>query len=161
MARTKIGYFLPANENIYAVIRRHLPDGCELVTLPGNARGVELELVRDLDFLIAVKITAEMIRSASRLRLIQLPGVGYDQVDLAAAAEAGIPVAVSVAGSSEAVAEHTMLLMLAVSRRLVELCNSTRAGQWLMWDRRTSSYSLHGKMLGLVGFGRIGQQVAK
>jgi phosphoglycerate dehydrogenase-like enzyme len=94
------------------------------------------------------------------LRLVQLPGVGYDQVNLKVASEAGIPVALSLGGSSDAVAEHTLLLMLAVSRRLVELANSLRSGKWLMWDRRTCCYGLHGKTLGIIGLGRIGREVA-
>jgi phosphoglycerate dehydrogenase-like enzyme len=117
--------------------------------------------MRTLDFLIAVRVTARMVENAPRLRFIQLPGVGYDKVDLAAVARAGIPVAMSFAGSSEAVAEHTMLLLLAVSRRVVELCNSVRAGQWLMWERRTCSHNLLGKALGLIGCGRTGQEVAR
>src|SRR3984893_9281141 len=156
----RIGYFLRANESVYQVVRDALPDGMQLVTLVGRDAGEEIERVRDLDFLISVKASEEMIRSASNLRLIQLPGVGYDQVNLKAASQAGIPVALSLGGSSDAVAEHTLLLMLAVSRRLVELANSMRAGKWLMWDRRTSSHGLQGKTLGIIGMGLIGQEVA-
>ena len=101
-----------------------------------------------------------MIENAGQLRLLQLPGVGLDQVDLNAAALARIPVALSLAGSSEAVAEQTMLLMLAVCRRLVELANSVRDGKWLMWERRSVSYGLFGKTLGIIGLGRIGRDVA-
>jgi phosphoglycerate dehydrogenase-like enzyme len=142
------------------VVEDDLPDGMRLVTLAGRDTQEEIERVRDLDFLISVKASEEMIRAASRLRLIQLPGVGYDQVNLKAASQVGIPVALSLGGSSEAVAEHTLMLMLAVSRRLVELANSLRSGKWLMWDRRTCSYGLHGKMLGIIGMGRIGREVA-
>jgi phosphoglycerate dehydrogenase-like enzyme len=156
----KVGYFLRANEGVYQVVRDALPDGMQLVTLVGRDPGEEIDRVRDLDFLVSVKASEEMIRSASHLRLIQLPGVGYDQVNLNAASHAGIPVALSLGGSSDAVAEHTLLLMLAVSRRLVELANSMRAGKWLMWDRRTSSYGLQGKTLGIIGMGRIGREVA-
>src|SRR6266571_318001 len=111
----RVGYFLRANEDVYRVVRDALPDGMELVTLAGKAPREEVERVRDLDFLISVKASGELIRSASRLKLLQLPGVGYDQVDLDAAALAGIPVALALDGSSPAVAEHTLLLMLAVS----------------------------------------------
>jgi phosphoglycerate dehydrogenase-like enzyme len=156
----KVGYFLRANEGVYEVVRGALPDGMQLVTLAGRDPAEEIERVRDVDFLIGVKVSEEMIRTAGRLRLIQLPGVGYDQVNLNAASQAGIPVALALGGSSDAVAEHTLLLMLAVSRRLVELANSMRAGKWLMWDRRTCSYGLQGKTLGIIGMGRIGREVA-
>ncbi len=155
-----VGYFLRANEAVYGVIRSALPEDMELVTLRGKNPQEEVDSIRDLDFVIAVKVTEEMIRAAQKLRLIQLPGVGYDQVNLEAAAGKKIPVAVSAIGSSEAVAEHAMLLMLAVSRRLVEMAGSLRDGKWWMWERRTSCYGLFGKMLGIIGMGRIGQEVA-
>jgi phosphoglycerate dehydrogenase-like enzyme len=156
----QVGYFLPANERVYEVIRSTLPADMRLVTLTRKGPQEEIDLVRELDFLIAVKAPEEMIRAAIRLRLLQLPGVGHDQVNLEAAARAGIPVAVSVSGSSDAVAEHAMLLMLAVCRRLVEMANSLRAGKWWMWERRTQSYGLSGKTLGVIGMGRIGREVA-
>lgn len=155
-----VGYFLRANESVYGVIRSALPDDMSLVTIAGADPREEIDSIRDLDFVIAVKMTAEMIQAARRLRLIQLPGVGYDQVDLEAAVAKGVPVAVSASGSAEAVAEHAMMLMLAVSRRLVEMAGSLREGKWWMWERRTSCYGLFGKTLGVVGMGRIGQAVA-
>src|SRR5262249_17739957 len=60
----------------------------------------------------------------------------------------------------DAVAEHALLLMLAVSRRLCEMTASLRAGKWWMWERRTVSYGLAGKRLGIIGMGRIGRDVA-
>lgn len=156
----QVGYFLPATESVYSVIRSALPDHLKLV-IPARRNPQDLiECVRDLDFLIAVKVSEDMIRNAPKLRLIQLPGVGYDQVNLAAAARAGIPVSVSAVGTSDVVAEHTLMLILATCRRLVELSNSLRTGKWWMWDRRTVSYGLSGKTLGIVGMGRIGREVA-
>ena len=156
----KVGYFLPANEAVYGVIRSALPEGMCLVTLTGEDPREEVDAIRDLDFLVSVKATEEMIDAAQKLRLLQLPGVGYDQVNLKAAARKGIPIAVAASGSSDAVAEHAMLLMLAVSRRLVELASSLRCGKWWMWERRTVSRGLFGKTLGVIGMGRIGQEVA-
>jgi phosphoglycerate dehydrogenase-like enzyme len=156
----KAGYFLRANESVYEVIRSYLPAGMQLVTLQSKDPREEIDRIRELDFLISVRATREMIENAGKLRLLQLPGVGLDQIDLDAAALARIPVALSLAGSSEAVAEQAMLLMLAVCRRLVELANSVREGKWLMWERRTVSYGLFGKTLGIIGLGRIGRDVA-
>ena len=156
----KAGYFLRANESVYEVVRSYLPAGMQLVTLQNKDPQEEIDRIRELDFLISVRATREMIENAGKLRLLQLPGVGLDQVDLYAAARARIPVALSLAGSSEAVAEQAMLLMLAVCRRLVELANSVREGKWLMWERRTVSYGLFGKTLGIIGLGRIGRDVA-
>ncbi len=155
----RVGYFIRANEAIYNFIRRNLPAGCELVTLaPGTT---PIELLPDLDILIAGHVSRQMISVATRLKLIMTPGCGSDGVDLLAAQESSIPVAITNVGNTDEVAEHTLMLMLAVSRRLTELDASLRQGKWLMWDRRLQSFSLAGKTLGLVGFGRIGQAVAE
>jgi phosphoglycerate dehydrogenase-like enzyme len=156
----KVGFFLRANEDVYGVIRSALPEDMSLITLAGSDPQEEVERIRDLDFLISVRATREMIRAARKLRFLQLPGVGQDQVDLEAAALAGIPVALCAVGVSDTVSEHTMMLMLAVAKRVVELSNSLREGKWLMWERRMSCYNLKGKTLGIIGMGRIGKEVA-
>lgn len=155
----KVGYFLKAHDGIYSAVRGGLPPSCELVTLADGR--TPLEAVRDLDVLIAHRVTREMIDAAPRLRLIMTPGVGYDGVDLDAAEERGIPIATTVCGNTTEVAEFTLLLMLAVSRRLVELDAALRQGEWMMWARRLQCRNLSGRTLGLVGFGRIGQAVAR
>ena len=86
----KVGYFLPAGESVYGVIRGALPEDMRLVTLAGKDPQEEIDAIGDLDFLIAVKATTEMIGAAQKLRLLQLPGVGYDQVNLEAAARKGM-----------------------------------------------------------------------
>ncbi len=154
----KVGYYNPAGEDVVAVIRQALPANCDLVTLPAGADPVER--TRDLDFLIAGKVTRAMMEAAPRLKLIMTPGVGYDGIDLEAAAERDLPVAVTVCGNTDEVAEFALLLMLAVSRRLTELDAGLKQGRWMMWDRRLQSRNLKGKTLGLLGYGRIGQAVA-
>jgi phosphoglycerate dehydrogenase-like enzyme len=154
-----VGYWLPATEEVFDVIRGSLPAGCELVT-PGGGRLLE-QVAPNLDFLIAGKVAAEVVGRASRLKLIMSPGAGTDGISLEAAAAAGIPVAATVCGNIDEVAEHTILLMLAVSRKLPELDASIRAGSWLMWSRRLESHTLAGKALGIVGLGRIGTAVAR
>jgi glyoxylate reductase len=157
--RHRVGFFLPAPAEVCAIVARHLPPDCDLVVPP---RGADLAAAAaELDFLITGKAPAALVHAAPRLRLIQTPGVGYDQIDLAAAAAAGVSVAVCLRGCAECVAEFTLLLMLAVSRRLVELHNALRDGRWLMWERRLVSHNLQGRSLGLVGMGRIGRCVAE
>lgn len=154
--KTTVGYFQNAHEGVYSAIREALPAGCELVTPPDCAKRIG-----ELDVLIAGKVTREMIAAAQRVRLIQTPGVGYDGIDVEAAFERGVPVAYTICGNTDEVAEHTLLLMLAVSRRLVELDQALRAGRWMMWERRIESRNLAGKILGIVGLGRIGRAVAR
>jgi len=153
----KVGYFLKANEGIYNVLRRNMPAELELVTL---SQGSIDDLLPEVDFLIAGKVTPEMFAVARRLRLVQAPGAGTDGIDLEAAAMRGVPVAITVCGIADEVAELTFALILAVDRRLVELDRELRRGNWLMWDRRMVSRTLAGRTLGIVGMGRIGREVA-
>jgi phosphoglycerate dehydrogenase-like enzyme len=143
---------MKANEDVYGAIRAALSPVCDL-DAPAASIG-------NADFVIAGKVTAAMIDEAPNLKLILTPGIGTDGVDLAAAARRDIPVACTVCGNVTEVAEHTLMLMLAVSRRLTELDAALRDGRWLMWDRRMQSRNLAGRTLGIVGFGRIGQEVA-
>jgi phosphoglycerate dehydrogenase-like enzyme len=154
----RVGYFLPATEEVYEAIRATLPPGWSLVTLAKGQRPADA--AQDLDFLIAGKASRELISAAPRLRFLMTPGLGHEGIDLEAAAERGVPVAITVPGNVVEVAEHTILLMLAVSRRLIELDAALRKGEWLMWNRRLQSFNLAGRMLGLVGLGRIGREVA-
>lgn len=155
----RVGYFMPAIEEVYQAIRERLPQNFTLVTLSQGQRPADA--AADLDFLITGKAPRDLFAAAPNLKFVMTPGLGYEGIDLAAAAERGIPVAITVPGNVVEVAEHTMLLMLAVSRRLVELDVSLRQGQWLMWSRRLQSFNLVGRMLGLVGLGRIGREVAR
>jgi phosphoglycerate dehydrogenase-like enzyme len=154
-----VGYFLKATTDVYRVIGEALPDFCRLVTLSPDESPVAA--IPAVQFLIAGKVTRQMIEAAPSLRLIQTPGAGYDGIDLEAAADFGVPVACTTCGNTDEVAEHTIMLMLAVSRRLVELDSALRQGRWLMWDRRVNSRNLAERTLGLIGFGRIGQAVAR
>ena len=102
-----------------------------------------------------------VIAAAPRLKLIQHQGVGYDNVDVAAATEAGVPVGLTPEGTSIPVAEHVILLILSLYRNLLLANRTLRQGQWLQWELRPRSYDLRGKRLGIVGLGRIGREVAQ
>ena len=148
-------------ETIYEIMRSVMPDEFRLQTLATGNRGEVLKQLEDAEFVIAVNMDAELIAAAPRLKLIQLSGVGFDGVDLEAARRAGIPVAQTVEGTILGVAEHTLLLILGLYKRLVLLDASMRRGEWLVWQHRHHSYTLAGKTVGIVGLGRIGREVAK
>lgn len=135
--------------------------GCEITSNPGGTLSEQalLPLVADADAMIAgvEPITARVLEAAPRLRLIARRGVGYDTVDIAAATARGIAVAITAGALTDAVADHTMALLLAVSRRVPELDRLVKAGGW----DRIPSVDVSGKTLGLVGFGAIGRAVAK
>lgn len=107
----------------------------------------------------ATKLTAELIERAGRLKAIGRAGTGIDNVDVEAATKRGIVVANAPESNSVAAAEHTIALMLALCRNVPQAHGSLVGGQWER-DRFGGS-ELHGKTLGVLGFGRIGQLVAR
>jgi D-3-phosphoglycerate dehydrogenase len=107
----------------------------------------------------ATQMTAELIDRAERLKVIGRAGTGVDNVDIAAATRRGIIVANAPESNSVAAAEHTMALALALFRNVPQAHGSLVDGRW---DRgKFKGAELYGKTLGVIGFGRIGQLVAK
>src|SRR5262249_33147103 len=99
---------------------------------------------------------------ASRLRLVQVLSAGYDRVNIAGARAARIPICSNGGANSVAVAEHTIMLILAVYRKLVTFHPNVAAGRWHRGIARTVDIlELEGKTVGLVGMGNVGQQVAR
>ena len=107
----------------------------------------------------ATKITPELIERAGRLKVIGRAGTGVDNVDMAAATKRGIIVANAPESNSVAAAEHTLALALALCRNVPQAHGSLVAGEWAR--SRYGGNELYGKTLGVIGFGRIGQLVAK
>jgi D-3-phosphoglycerate dehydrogenase / 2-oxoglutarate reductase len=107
----------------------------------------------------ATQMTAELIDRAERLKVIGRAGTGVDNVDIAAATRRGIIVANAPESNSVAAAEHTLALALALFRNVPQAHGSLVDGRW---DRgKFKGAELYGKTLGVIGFGRIGQLVAK
>jgi phosphoglycerate dehydrogenase-like enzyme len=151
---------------VRAIIAENLPPGWTLLTpSPDRASaggGFESELAR-CDFILVADhpVSAAHIAAAPRLKMIQHQGVGYERIDLEACLARGIPVALTPEGTSIGVAEHTILLILALYKQLVTAATGVREGRWLQWALRGRSFELCGKTLGLIGFGRIGREVAR
>ncbi|GIW94328.1 MAG: D-3-phosphoglycerate dehydrogenase [Pirellulaceae bacterium] len=106
-----------------------------------------------------VKITADVLEGNRRLKVIVRAGVGTDNIDKTAATRLGIIVMNTPAGNTISTAEHTFALMLAMSRNIAPAYQSLCQGKW---DRKSfMGVQLAGKTLGVIGLGRIGQEVAK
>jgi phosphoglycerate dehydrogenase-like enzyme len=148
-------------EEVASIIRGQMPEGWRLTTpAPGGNFAAGL---RECDFILVAdhEVKAEHIAAAPRLRMIQHQGVGYERIDLEACRARGIPVALTPEGTSIGVAEHTLLLILALYKQLIKAVSGVRAGKWMQWELRGDSFELYGKTLGLVGMGRIGREVAE
>jgi len=120
-----------------------------------------LTTIADYDAIVvrsATQVTAEVINHGLRLKVIARAGAGLDNVDVATAQARGIQVVNSPDANTVAVAEHTMGLLLSLARRLPRADSSLKEGKWE--KKKFIGTGLAGKTLGIVGFGRIGREVA-
>ena len=100
-------------------------------------------------------------RAAPRLKLVQLLSAGYDDVDIEAARRAKVPVANNGGANAISVAEHALMLMLTVSRRVIWQHRNVAGGRWRGNGPAPRMYELYDKTLGIVGLGTIGKKVAR
>jgi phosphoglycerate dehydrogenase-like enzyme len=155
-----IVYLEPIPEDVRAIIASRLPESFQLEFRDENTPVGQLLAGADFVLVATTRLTRAVLSHARALRLIQHQGVGHDNIDLEAAREFEIPVAICPSGTSVGVAEHVILLILSLYRRLLEADASMRRGEWLQWELRPASFELAGKTVGLVGLGRIGREVA-
>ena len=107
----------------------------------------------------ATKVTEELMEKMPKLKIIARAGVGVDNIDVPAATKRGIVVVNAPSGNTISTAEHSFAMMLALARKVCQANNSVKNGEW----NRTAfqGMELKGKALGVIGFGRIGSEVAK
>ncbi|HAZ48309.1 MAG TPA: D-glycerate dehydrogenase [Cyanobacteria bacterium UBA11371] len=126
---------------------------------------VLLEKVKAIDGLLCLltdKIDRQLIAAGTSLKVISQMAVGYDNIDIAAATAKGIPVGNTPGVLTDATADFTWALLMAAARRVVEADRFTRGGEWRTWEPDLLlGASMAGATLGIVGFGRIGQAVAR
>ena len=130
---------------------------CEHGPLPEKRM---LELAGDFDAFLCGddEITKAVLDKAlPRLRVISKYGIGLDKIDVTECTARKLPVLFTPGVNHTTVAEHTFCLLLALVRNLVDSANSVRAGQW----KRVTGHEIWNKSIGIVGLGRIGQEVAK
>jgi phosphoglycerate dehydrogenase-like enzyme len=141
------------------------PAGFTLQQLPADASAETIAAaMREAEYLMGfIRFLPETaFTQAKRLKLVQILSAGYDRFNIAGAREARVPVCSNGGANSVAVAEHTIMLILAVYRKLVAFHQNVAAGRWHQGIPRTVDvYELEGKTVGLVGLGNIGQQVAR
>lgn len=106
------------------------------------------------------RIGRDSLLAARQLKCVARCGAGTDNIDVATATELGIPVIFSPEGTTFGVAEHAIMLMLAVGRRLTRLDREVREGNWEIRSRIGQGLDLSGKTLGILGLGRIGARIA-
>ena len=163
MPTHKVFYYSFAPENVYEIIREQVPAGFELVTLEADSDVERKRKIADCEVVIvaAKPMAQESLEAASRLKLVHHQGVGYqDTVDVDVLKARDIALALTPAGTTIGVAEHTILLTLAVCKRLPFADSELRKGRWHVNSLRPFSFELHGRRVGYVGMGRIGLAAA-
>jgi D-3-phosphoglycerate dehydrogenase / 2-oxoglutarate reductase len=129
---------------------------------PGLSPEELKKAIQDVDGLAirsATKVTAELIGTAPRLKVIGRAGTGLDNVDIAAASKKGIVVMNTPGGNTITTAEHAVSLMLAMSRNIPQAYLSMREGLWE--KKKYQGTEIYNKTLGIIGLGRIGRVVAE
>jgi phosphoglycerate dehydrogenase-like enzyme len=154
----------PQPAPIMEIAQELLPPGMELVVVdPGKPEFYDV--AGDADYYLGsprAGIGNEFFRAAPKLKLVQLTSAGYDRVDIEAARKVRVPVSNNGGANSVAVAEHAVMLMLAVLKKLVWHHNNVAAGKWRVGDAvATRTYEVEGKRLGIIGLGNIGKKVAR
>jgi D-3-phosphoglycerate dehydrogenase / 2-oxoglutarate reductase len=157
---------------ILLVLQMYHPEGESILRASGRDVQVvgddSLEALQphlaDAEAIIArtpARVRAEVIAAAPRLRVVSTSGFGTDNVDVAAATAAGVVVVNNPGSAENAVAEHAVALVLGLAKKLIWSDSAVRSGR--SWDFRSGfdAIELKGRTLGVVGFGRIGREVAR
>jgi glyoxylate reductase len=159
------------------LVTRHLPAGCldplegvaEIVLRSGDVRYTKHELIEavaGVDAIVSLitdRVDADVLAAgAGRLRVVANVAVGYDNIDLEAATAAGVLVCNTPGILDDTTADLAFALLLAASRLMSTAEADLRAGRWASWEMgQYLGHDIHGKLLGLVGYGRIGRAVAR
>ena len=165
MKKKKVLYLVKAGEDFYDLIRSIIPsDRYELMTLQDGSVEERKRLLAQAELVIVggARMSEEDVEAALNCRLILHQGVGYhDTVATDLLMKRQIRLAVTPQGTSEGVAEHAIMMMLATGRRLAYCDAELREGRWHSNTFRSTARQLFGSTVGIIGFGRIGKQVAK
>lgn len=141
-----------------------LKDFCEVKFASGFSEEALIKDSRDVDAIIIRahgRLTAAVMDSSPRLRVVARHGAGYDNIDVGAATERGIIALYTPRTHSDTVADHTVGLMIALAKKIPQAHNALKfEGKWQVREEYIGS-DVSGKTLGIIGLGRIGQRVAR
>ena len=153
---------VPPSPDVVDIAREMAPSGFDVVIA---SPGAELEAaLPSAEYMVCypnVPLRDNFYRAAPKLRLVHLLSAGYDNVDLAAARRAKVPVSNNGGANAISVAEHAMMLMLTAYRRLVWQHGNVAGGRWRGNGPAPRMYEIYDKTLGIVGLGTIGKKVAR
>lgn len=154
---------VPPSEAVGQLARDIAPSSVELVLALEDSAEFKAALPT-AEFIVCyphVKLSDAFYKSAPKMKLVQLLSAGYDAVDIEAARRAKVPVSNNGGANAISVAEHAMMLMLTVARRVVWQHASVSGGRWRGNGPPPAMYELYNKTLGIIGLGNIGKKVAR
>ena len=140
-------------------MKKRLPSNCELVVPFSWSEKDIIQLVREVEILISWKASRELIEAGKKLKMIQQIGTGVDMIDIEAAKERGVTICNAKGFNAKPCAEHIMALILALAKNLTKHDKILRHGGWR--EMYAPSLLLYGKTMGIVGFGSIGEEIAR
>jgi phosphoglycerate dehydrogenase-like enzyme len=164
MAEASVVFLHGLHPRIVEAIISFNPAGFTTTVVDGkSAEDQQVEAVKDADFIMAfrAKLTERILRSAKKARLVQILSAGYDSINLKLLRELGIPCANNGGANSRAVADHAVLAMLSLYRRLTAADRAVREGRWSAAIDGMNTFEMANKVVGVLGFGNIGQKVAR
>lgn len=164
MSKFKILYIGSVPDAIRCELHSRVPEGFTLEFLHDKSEEEIDDCLREAHFIMGFprSITSRELKLSENLRMVQLLSAGYDAFDVELANELGIPVANNGGANSVAVAEHTILLILSLYKRLCKHFESLKRGIWLRErDHPVDMFELKDKVVGIIGFGNIGKALAE
>lgn len=149
---------------LLSIVKKVVPDGFDIISLDEPTQENVIKKIPGADYLLVggrTKIDEHVFAAADRLKMIQRTGVGLDSIDLDAVKKKNVPVYVNQGVNSRSVAEHSVMLLLAVIRNLTAVDTIIKSGVWKKHELGIQNHELFGKTVGLVGLGNIGVHVAR
>ena len=150
------------SDAIHPAARARLAAAADLLDVDGTDRAAFLAALPEADALVVrseTQVDREAIAAGTRLQVVARAGVGVDNVDLVAATEAGVLVLNTPGANAVSAGEHTVALLLAITRQLPRADAATHAGRWER--KQLTPIDLRGRTVGIVGLGRVGSVVAR
>ncbi len=164
MPNPKVVFITGLPEKIVDVVLGYNPDGWTTqVVYRETPLDEQIRAVTDADFIMAYRapLHREVLMAAANTRIVQVLSAGYDSIDLRLLRELEIPCCNNGGANSRAVADHTVMLMLALYKQLTASHDSTRSGEWSRPIDGFNTFEMANKTVGILGLGNIGKQVAK
>jgi phosphoglycerate dehydrogenase-like enzyme len=160
----KVVFFTQLDPELHPLLTQHAPEGYLVeVALTCTSVAEKSALLSDADALILFpsRIEDEVLRSAEKLKHVQLVSAGFEHMNLGLIRDLGMTISNNGGANSIDVAEQTMALILGVYRRLVDLDADVRNDRWYDMETGKCTYTIWKKTVGLIGLGNIGRRVAR